>query len=242
MTTHSKKGIDVFEAKDIHHLENNMWFSQLPPIFKAFILSHAVQQNFDKEQAIFHSGDAFNGLYAVLKGSVRLGYIDIEGKESVAAIVEPIMWFGEISLVDAQPRSHDAIAIQKSLILHIPSSAIQKLLQEQPIFWYHIAQLTSQKLRFAFLELISIQTQTLKQRLAQRLMFILNGYGNHLMIEKKTIHLSQEQLAQMLTCSRQTVNQELQTLEKQNILRLSFRKIEILDLAELHRIAHVVAE
>lgn len=242
MTTHSKKGIDVFEAKDIHHLENNTWFSRLPPIFKTFILSHAVQQNFDKEQAIFHSGDAFNGLYAVLKGSVRLGYIDIEGKESVAAIVEPIMWFGEISLVDAQPRSHDAIAIQKSLILHIPSGAIQKLLQEQPIFWYHIAQLTSQKLRFAFLELISIQTQTLKQRLAQRLMFILNGYGNHLMIEKNTIHLSQEQLAQMLTCSRQTVNQELQTLEKQNILRLSFRKIEILDLAELHRIAHVVAE
>lgn len=232
----------MFEAKDIHHLENNTWFSRLPPIFKTFILSHAVQQNFDKEQAIFHSGDAFNGLYAVLKGSVRLGYIDIEGKESVAAIVEPIMWFGEISLVDAQPRSHDAIAIQKSLILHIPSGAIQKLLQEQPIFWYHIAQLTSQKLRFAFLELISIQTQTLKQRLAQRLMFILNGYGNHLMIEKNTIHLSQEQLAQMLTCSRQTVNQELQTLEKQNILRLSFRKIEILDLAELHRIAHVVAE
>ena len=242
MTTHSKKGIDVFEAKDIHHLENNTWFSRLPPIFKTFILSHAVQQNFDKEQAIFHSGDAFNGLYAVLKGSVRLGYIDIEGKESVAAIVEPIMWFGEISLVDAQPRSHDAIAIQKSLILHIPSDAIQKLLQEQPIFWYHIAQLTSQKLRFAFLELISIQTQTLKQRLAQRLMFILNGYGNHLMIEKNTIHLSQEQLAQMLTCSRQTVNQELQTLEKQNILRLSFRKIEILDLAVLLRIAHVVAE
>ena len=232
----------MFEAKDINHLENNAWFSQLPSIFKEYILSHAVQQNFDKEQAIFHSGDAFNGLYAVLNGSVRLGYIDIEGKESVAAIVEPIMWFGEISLVDAQPRSHDAIAIQKSLILHIPSGAIQKLLQEQPIFWYHIAQLTSQKLRFAFLELISIQTQTLKQRLAQRLMFILNGYGSHLMIEKNTIHLSQEQLAQMLTCSRQTVNQELQALEKQNILRLSFRKIEILDLAELHRIAHVVAE
>jgi len=44
------------------------------------------------------------------------------------------------------------------------------------------------------------------------------------MIETNIIHLSQEQLAQMLTCSRQTVNQELQALEKQNILRLSFRK------------------
>lgn len=222
----------------IDDLEQNVWFSQLATAFKQFIISHAVQQHFDKEQAIFHAGDSFNGIYAVLEGAVRLGYIDIQGKESVAAIVEPIMWFGEISLVDAKPRSHNAIATQKSLILHIPSAAIQNLLQQHPVFWYHIAQLTSQKLRFAFLELISIQTQSIHQRLAQRLMFILNGYGNHVMIEKNVIHLSQEQLAQMLTCSRQTINQELQTLEKQNILRLSFKKIEILDVPELHRIAH----
>ncbi|WP_349929390.1 Crp/Fnr family transcriptional regulator [Acinetobacter sp. A1-4-2] len=228
----------MLEPIYIKHLEQNIWFAQLPALFKDFIVNCAVQQRFDKEQSIFHSGDIFNGIYAVLEGAVRLGYIDIEGKESVAAIVEPVMWFGEISLVDAQPRSHDAIAIRKSLILHIPSTALQSLLQQHPVFWYHIAQLTSQKLRFAFLELISIQTQSLSQRLAQRLMFILNGYGNHLSIEKNVIHLSQEQLAQMLTCSRQTINQELQALEQQNILCVSFKKIEILDVAELHRIAH----
>ena len=228
----------MLETEYIQHLESNTWFYQLPTLLKTFIVHHAVQQTYQKQQTIFHSGDSFDGLYAVLAGVVRLGYIDIEGNESVAAIVEPIMWFGEISLVDGQPRSHDATCLEKSLILHIPSAAIQQLLIEQPIFWYHIAQLTTQKLRFAFLELISIQTQNMTQRLAQRLMFILNGYGNHLIIEKNMIHLSQEQLAQMLTCSRQTVNQELQRLEKQNILRLSFRKIEILDITVLERIAH----
>jgi CRP/FNR family cyclic AMP-dependent transcriptional regulator len=232
----------VLETIYINHLEQNVWFTQLPALFKDFIVNSAVQQHFDKEQTIFHAGDPFNGIYAVLEGAVRLGYIDIHGKAAVAAIVEPIMWFGEISLVDAKPRSHDAIATQKSLILHIPSTALQLLLQQHPVFWYHIAQLTSQKLRFAFLELISIQTQNMTQRLAQRLLFILNGYGNHLSIEKKVIHLSQEQLAQMLTCSRQTINQELQALEQQNILRLSFKKIEILNLAQLHRIAHAFPE
>jgi CRP-like cAMP-binding protein len=232
----------VLESIYIDHLEQNVWFTQLPVLFKDFIVNSAVQQYFDKEQTIFHAGDPFNGIYAVLEGAVRLGYIDIHGKAAVAAIVEPIMWFGEISLVDAKPRSHDAITTQKSLILHIPSTALQLLLQQHPVFWYHIAQLTSQKLRFAFLELISIQTQNMTQRLAQRLLFILNGYGNHLSIEKNVIHLSQEQLAQMLTCSRQTINQELQALEQQNILRLSFKKIEILNLAELHRIGHAFPE
>ncbi|OTG94721.1 Crp/Fnr family transcriptional regulator [Acinetobacter sp. ANC 3832] len=232
----------MLDISYLKYLENNIWFSQLPELFKQFILNHAQHHHYEKEQKIFHTGDLFNGIYAVLEGAVRLGYIDINGNEAVAAIVEPIMWFGEISLVDHQPRSHDAITVQKSIILHLPSADIENLLQKHPKFWYHIAQLTSQKLRFAFLELISIQTQTLTQRLAQRLLFILNGYGSHLTIETNMIHVSQEQLAQMLTCSRQTVNQELQQLEKLGLLKVYFRKIEILDFAHLHQIAHSVIE
>ena len=228
----------MLDPQYLPHLNNNYWFAQLSPDFQRYILEHAHLQHVQKEQRIFLSGDVFDGMYAVLEGAVRLGYIDIQGKEAVAAIAEPIMWFGEISLVDQQPRSHDAIAIQKSTILHLPSASIQQLLYDHPQFWFHIAQLTSQKLRFAFLELISIQTQNISQRLAQRLLFILNGYGNHIEIEQHSIHMSQEQLAQLLVCSRQTVNQELQELEKRGVLKLAFRKIEILDTALLHQIAH----
>ena len=228
----------MLDEQYLPHLNNNLWYSQLEPSFQQFILEHAHMLEVQKDQSIFLSGDTFNGLYAVLEGAVRLGYIDIQGKEAIAAIAEPIMWFGEISLVDQQPRSHDAITVQNSVILHLPSANLQLLLQQHPQFWFHIAQLTSQKLRFAFLELVSFQTQNIKQRLAQRLLFILNGYGNHLSIEQNSIHLSQEQLAQMLVCSRQTVNQELQELEKQGVLKVAFRKIEILDFNLLHQIAH----
>ncbi|WP_163120800.1 Crp/Fnr family transcriptional regulator [Acinetobacter portensis] len=227
----------MLELRDIKQLENNVWFSELPPIFQTFILGKSQLLHAEKDQKIFLSGDIFNGLYAVLEGSVRLGYIDIQGKEAVAAIVEPIMWFGEISLVDQQPRSHDAIATRKSVILHIHAQEMIQLLNDHPQFWFYIAKLTSQKLRFAFLELISIQTQTIYQRLAQRLLVILGGYGNHLHIENNIIHLSQEQLAQMLVCSRQTINQELQNLEKQGVIKVTFKRIEVLDNEKLHRIA-----
>lgn len=232
----------MLELRDIKQLENNVWFSELPPIFQTFILEKSQLLHAEKDQKIFLSGDIFNGLYAVLEGSVRLGYIDIQGKEAVAAIVEPIMWFGEISLVDQQPRSHDAIATRKSVILHIHAQEMIQLLNDHPQFWFYIAKLTSQKLRFAFLELISIQTQTIYQRLAQRLLVILGGYGNHLHIENNIIHLSQEQLAQMLVCSRQTINQELQNLEKQGVIKVTFKRIKVLDNEKLHRIAHNLKE
>lgn len=218
-------------------LTNNVWFSKLPQHFQDFIQLHSCIRVFDKDQTIFFSGDTFDGLYAVLEGSVYLGYVNIQGKQAVSAIVEPIMWFGEISLVDQQPRSHDAIALQKTTILYLAAHHIQRLTKEYPEFWFHIAQLTSQKLRYAFLELMSIQTQSLEQRLAQRLLLILNGYGNHLNIEHWDIHLSQEQLAHMMMCSRQTINQELQHLEKQGVLSIAFKKIQILDMQALKQIA-----
>ena len=149
----------MLDERYLPHLSNNLWYSQLSPVYQQYLLAHAQTLQVQKDQSIFLSGDAFDGIYAVLEGAVRLGYIDIHGKEAVAAIAEPIMWFGEISLVDQQPRSHDAVAAQKSAILHLPSSSMHQLLHDHPQFWFHIAQLASQKLRFAFLELISIQTQ-----------------------------------------------------------------------------------
>ncbi|MFG0705435.1 Crp/Fnr family transcriptional regulator [Acinetobacter sp. TYF_19] len=228
----------MLEVQHQQQLLNNNWFAKLPQAYQQYIVQHAKYIDVAKDQAVFRSGDLFDGIYAVLNGAIRLGHVDIEGKEAVAAIAEPIMWFGEISLIDQQPRSHDAIAIQKSTLLHLPKRDVEEFIQATPEFWFHIAQLASQKLRLAFLELIAIQSQNISQRLAQRLLFILSGYGNHISITNDEIHLSQEQLAQMLMCSRQTINQELQNLEKQGILAIAFKKIKILDPAKLHRIAH----
>ncbi|MPS60311.1 Crp/Fnr family transcriptional regulator [Acinetobacter sp.] len=221
----------------INRLKENTWFSVLPETFQNFILEYGKQITFEKNSYIFRAQDKFNGIYTVLEGSISLGYVDVNGNEALSAIAEPIMWFGEISLIDHEPRSHDAIALKKSTVLHIPAKPLNDLLKDNPYYWYYFARLTSQKLRYVFLEQIAIQTRSLSQRLAQRLLFILEGYGNHLIVQERQIHISQDQLANMLTVSRQTINHELNLLEKQNIIKISFRKIEILDMEKLNLIA-----
>lgn len=221
----------------INRLKENTWFSVLPEAFQKFILEYGKQITFEKNSYVFHAQDEFDGIYTVLEGSISLGYVDVNGNEALSAIAEPIMWFGEISLIDHEPRSHDAIALKKSTVLHIPAKPLNDLLKDNPYYWYYFARLTSQKLRYVFLEQIAIQTRSLSQRLAQRLLFIVEGYGNHLIVQERQIHISQDQLANMLTVSRQTINHELNLLEKQNIIKISFRKIEILDMEKLNLIA-----
>lgn len=223
----------------INRLKENTWFSVLPEAFQKFILEHGKQITFEKNSYVFHAQDEFDGIYTVLEGSISLGYVDVNGNEALSAIAEPIMWFGEISLIDHEPRSHDAIALKKSIVLHISAKPLNVLLKEHPYYWYYFARLTSQKLRYVFLEQIAIQTRSISQRLAQRLLFILEGYGNHILIQDHHIQISQEQLANMLTTSRQTINHELSLLEKQNIIKIAFRKIEILDIEKLKVIAQV---
>jgi len=132
---------------------------------------------------------------------------------------------------------HDAVALKKSVVLQIPAQALHDFLLQNPYYWYYFALLTSQKLRYVFLEQIAIQTQSISQRLAQRLLFILEGYGNRALIQDFSIQISQDQLANMLTVSRQTINQELNQFEKQGVIQLGFKKIVVLDLERLRILA-----
>ncbi len=143
----------------INRLKENTWFSLLPEAFQNFILEHGKQITFEKNSYVFRAQDIFDGIYTVLEGSISLGYVDVNGNEALSAIAEPIMWFGEISLIDHEPRSHDAIALKKSTVLQIPAKPLNELLKDNPYYWYYFARLTSQKLRYVFLEQIAIQTQ-----------------------------------------------------------------------------------
>lgn len=105
----------MLDSVYIHHLQQNSWFSHLEEPFQQFVVEHGKKLVIEKNAAVFHAQDQFNGVYGVLEGSISLGYIDVNGNEAIAAIAEPIMWFGEISLIDQQPRSHDAIALKKAL-------------------------------------------------------------------------------------------------------------------------------
>ena len=99
----------------------------------------------DKGICTFSSGEFFDGLHTILAGPVRLGYVDIQGQEALFAIVGPVVWVSEISFIDHQPRSYNAICIQPSKVLKISEANLLKLVQKHLKFWRHLAAMTNQK-------------------------------------------------------------------------------------------------
>lgn len=213
------------------------WFSHLPAALQDELLGQAGLRQLAAGQRLFSRGDRPCGLYAVLQGAIRIGAVDREGREALLTLVEPPHWFGEISLFDGQPRTHDAFAEGPTQLLQIPQGALLELLDRQPRYWREFALLMSQKLRLAFIALEAMSLLPAAPRLARRLLLIAEGYGET--GPRRVIQLAQDQLALMLALSRQTTNQILKDLEARGALRLTYGEIEILDLDLLRQVARI---
>ncbi|MBC3365567.1 Crp/Fnr family transcriptional regulator [Pseudomonas sp. SWRI154] len=220
------------------HLLTGHWYSHLPAELQNSLLGMARVRHLSAGQRLFKRGDPPCGLYAVLEGAVRVGAVSEQGKEALLSVVEAPHWFGEICLFDGQPRTHDAVGVGQCTLLHLPQAALLAFLGGQPIYWRQLALLMSHKLRLTFINLEHLSVMPASARLAHRLLLIAEGYGE-IESARRVLQLPQEQLASMLSLSRQTTNQILKDLQGQGILHLGYGEIEILDIERLRALTSV---
>jgi len=213
------------------------WFSHLPVPFQHSLLAHARLRQLTAGQYLFKRGDPPCGLYAVLEGTLRVSAVNEHGKEALLSLVGAPYWFGEICLFDGLPRTHDACATGACTLVQVPQQALLKILDESPRYWRDLALLMSQKLRLSFIGLEQLSLMPASVRLAHRLLMIVEGYGD-MAPSKRLLQLPQEDLAAMLSLSRQTTNALLKDLQTQGIVRLGYGEIEILDAQRLREAAH----
>ena len=221
-------------------LQSGRWFAQLPPEFAAALLRMGRIRQLTVGQSLFLRGDPPCGLYAVLRGALTVsgtGGRSDDARSALLTRLEPPQWFGEISVFDGNVRSHDAVAAEPCTLLHVPNEPLQEWLRGHPEHWHALALLVTDKLRTAFIALEDAALLPAPQRLARRLVMMAEGYGqwNADSLTRRVIALSQEQLSQMLSISRQTTNQILKDLEARQLVRVQRGEVEIMDLAGLRR-------
>ncbi|WNZ78381.1 Crp/Fnr family transcriptional regulator [Pseudomonas sp. P105] len=220
------------------HLLAGHWYSHLPAELQNSLLGMSRVRRLVPGHRLFQRGDPPCGMYAVLEGAVRIGAVNEQGKEALLSVVEAPHWFGEICLFDGQPRTHDAVSVGQCTLLHLPQAPLMAFLQAHPVYWRDIARLMSHKLRLTFINLEHLSLMPAPVRVANRLLMIAEGYGE---IEpaRRVLQLPQEQLALMLSLSRQTTNQILKDLQGQGIVQLAYGEIEILDIERLRALTTI---
>lgn len=220
-------------------LRAGRWFRGLPHELQDDLLDAGVVRQLPPAARIFSRGDPPSGLFAALDGGVRISAATDEGKEALLTLVEPPAWFGEIAVFDGLPRTHDAIAEGATTVLHVPDAALRVILGAEPAYWRDLALLMTHKLRLMFTVVEEAAVLPIAVRLARRLLHMAEGYGEWHDRKTRVVVVKQEQLAAMLTTSRQTANQVLKRLEAKGVVRLTYGEIEITDHAALEKEARL---
>jgi len=181
-------------------------------------------------ESLFLRGGQADGLCCVTAGALNIGSLNEQGQPTVLAHLEPYQRFGEISVIDGLPRTHDAVADGVTELLVVPRVDLLVLLEAQPLFWRELARLACRKLRVTFSVLEELAQLPLEERILRRLHLMAEGYGSR-EVARRRIRLGQEGLAQMLGVSRQSVNKCLKSLEAQGLVRLNYSEIELMSLS-----------
>jgi CRP/FNR family cyclic AMP-dependent transcriptional regulator len=188
-------------------------------------VQHAITQSIyikrlQKGQFLHRRGDLAVGYYGVVSGRLRVSAENREGKALTLTFMQSGDWFGEISLVDGVPRTHDCEALETCEVLIIPKASFEQNLLQDTKSLRHITQHICQRLRLVLNLVEQMSIQSLHERLARRLLDLAKIDGN-------TLNINQQELAQMMGVSRQSVSKILLGWAQEKWIKLEYNHLYI---------------
>ncbi len=217
-------------------LERNRLFRGLSAATIQQVAALAIRRPYVQDAIVFSQGDPGDSLYGVVTGKVRISASTREGKEMFLNIMEPGDTFGEIALLDGNPRTATATTTAACELMIIPRAPFLALLQREPPLAIHLLQLLCQRIRWTSGQAEDSALLTVPNRLARRLLSLAKLHGQPAPQGVQLI-ISQEEMGRFLGISRQAVNQYLQEWRAQGWVDVGRGKVTVLDESALQTMA-----
>lgn len=188
----------------------------------------------EKGAVLFVEGAKGDHLYVIEEGKIKLGTSSGDGRENLWSILGPGEMFGELSLFDPSPRTSTATAVTDSVLWSLSPNKLIPLLQENPNVSLSLLARLSQRLRQSNEIVGDLVFSDVPGRVAKALVNFSERFGVKTEEGLLVNHdLTQEELAQLVGASRETVNKALADFAARNWLRLDGRAVLITDLDRL---------
>ena len=185
---------------------------------------------------LFHEGDRGDTLYVIAEGKIKLGRTSPDGRENLVAILGPGEMFGELSLFDPGPRTMTATAVAETQLLGLGNDSLTGLLTGRPGVSKSLLAALAQRLRRTNAHLADLVFTDVPGRVAKALLHLSERFGRPVEGGIMVSHdLTQEELAQLVGASRETVNKALADFATRGWLRLEARAVLLQDVERLKR-------
>jgi CRP/FNR family cyclic AMP-dependent transcriptional regulator len=186
---------------------------------------------------LFREGDPGHALHVVVDGKVKICRSSPDGRENVVAILARGDLLGELSLFDAQPRGATATAVVDAELATLAEADFHAWLGEHPHVSYGLLRALAVRLRQTNEQMADLVFTDVPGRIAKTVLGLAERFGEA--SEDGAVRvahdLTQEELAQLVGASRETVNKALAEFAARGWLRVDGRAVVLLDRDRLAR-------
>ena len=211
-------------------------FSALDAEAAAALRASMTEKRVPRSGIIFSEGEPGDRMYVVLDGKVKLGQTSPDGRESLLAVLGPGEVFGELSLFDPGPRTATATAITDTVVVGLGHGDLRPWLTGRPEVAEALLQALAQRLRRTNEALADLVFSDVPGRVAKQLLDLADKFGQPGPDGVLVHHdLTQEDLAQLVGASRETVNKALADFTQRGWVEVDQRQVLLIDMERLAR-------
>ena len=196
-------------------------FSQLAPVDLERVAEISRERAYPRNSVILFEDDPGDALYVVAQGQVKVVLIGEDGREVILSVMGEGEFFGEMALIDDEPRSAHVIAMEDSTLLVIRREDFQGQLKQTPGIALALLRELSRRLRRVDEKVGSLVLLDVNGRVARLLLEMADETGG----DRVTRRLTHHTIAQMIGSSRETVSRTMRELVEKGLIEVGRKEI-----------------
>ncbi|MEO9897863.1 MAG: Crp/Fnr family transcriptional regulator [Paracoccaceae bacterium] len=184
-----------------------------------------------KGEVLFEHGDDGESLYVISSGSLEISVVSSEGRKLVLDVMHSGDVLGEIALLDPGRRTAGIAALERSELLSITRGNLVRAVDADPQLGLEIARMAARRLRWVSQQLHEQVFLPLPERLARKLIHLSRG--------EDVLKMSQNDLADFVGATRESVSKILSQWRQEGIVDLGRQKVFLRDQAAIQALSRL---
>jgi len=199
-------------------------FSELEPSDASLLTEHTHTRTYPANSILINEGDDTDSLYVILEGEVKAYASDENGKEVILNILGPGEYFGELSLVDDEPRSASVMTLKPTKAMIISKQNFKHCLSENSELAFNLIRNLTKQVRGLTDSVKNLALMDVYGRVARTLLDMAHDIDGKQVIEQKLTH---QDIANMVGASREMVSRILKDLSRGGYITTDKKSITI---------------
>ncbi|MBL4685563.1 MAG: Crp/Fnr family transcriptional regulator [Nannocystaceae bacterium] len=211
-------------------------FAALPSADAALLLAEVRTRQYEHDEVVVECGDKAESFFGVSEGHLKVVMPGVDGRQITMGIYGRGEAFGAPALLLDEPRAARVVALERSVLVVLSRAGFDRLLLRSPTFSRRILNMLATRMRHIAEHHEDVVSLALRERIAKKLVLLARHFG-----EQRGDHvglvlaLSQQELADLVGTTRQSINKHLRAWVTAGYLRLEDNRLVVLDQAGLLR-------